>query len=301
MPDPMLALARLCATCEHQHAGVMTTLTQYPACDVCGCSTFRLHPDEIAAADADEAAESLHHPHGRILGADMARGLTGALHRLDADHADRWDVPPTVGCFYAAHAGGSIEAPPGLEGAVMVAFVAAALDLRYGKLLQLSGYNPNQFVPLLADMAEQRPSYFDSYLRNAGDIDPAVPVLAWWVVFEAWERGTPGDDMSVSVADRPELATDEVRTIVCIDVDERIHRIVRIRRAGTVATATDPWPVFAAHAAAEPAAGPAEAEPEIPPMLTGLLRLVRHSRVQTLARRALYDSADGDSPDGRPG
>jgi hypothetical protein len=274
------AIPQRCGTCQHEHHGTMAALTGMPSCPTCGCTAYTVHAEELAAGAQRDADEARFYPAGgRILDGDMARGLHACLlaveERIDADMG--WDALPHLGVMY-------VGAPAGDDGAITTVPIAvAALDLMYARLMQNSGGNMQAIAGALAEMAEQEPGLFDAYRAGAG-LDPRDPVIAWWASYEAIVRDADDDDPR-SARDHPELVADELRQVIAVDVDERVHEITRLRSTGKVVDGMDPLPAYAAAMNAGRRDGVRLLNRAgIPPIPEALLRLMRVSRTETELR-----------------
>lgn len=260
MSNPEIyAIAQLCQSCEHTHEGIVApgSTTGMPPCASCGCTAFRLHADDLARADAADAEDARDFPDGRVLRGDMAYGLHRVVVGLESQMTEEygWDVPPMLGMLHQA----PVSAP---EGMAMMSIAVTPLDLDYAGLLAAAQGNLTWAGTLIADMAERSPSHFDAWRYGAGGINPRATVLGWWASFEAYLRPDGGGE-----------PVDEMRKLLCIDIDERVHDVTRLRRAGDAFHSVDPLRRYQAQISGD-------TEAVMSPLIAALLRLIRVTRTE---------------------
>ncbi len=283
-PDKIV-VPRPCA-CGHAHHGHTDTLARVPACPTCGCDTFVIDPAHLAAADAEDAADAAAYPGGRLLDGEIYAGVHHTLRAFEDQSLTGlgWDCPPIIGPLYIG------QPQSAGNGTSLLPVVPGVIDLSRGKLLEMTRGDADIIAALLADMAEERPELFD-FMRVASDLDPRHPPVAWFCIYEAWAKDSPG---AGSAQDDPSLRRDEIRQLVAVDVDERVHEITRVRSTGEVRDHVTPMHVYRARLAG--GAGPdgmrVLADPTaLPPLIGNLLRLVRVTRAEQDIRRAFPGNA----------
>jgi predicted RNase H-like nuclease (RuvC/YqgF family) len=150
-------------------------------------------------------------------------------------------------------------------------------------------------VQAIASIAERDPSAFDAFREQAG-VPTDQPVIGWFSMVEAYERRVEDLDNPVSAAADPRLAVDELRQLVCVDVDERIFDVIRRRSTGRQTSGGGALPRYRREFAADVEAaggipeGVRASGEGLPLMVDALLRLTRVTRAETELRAALAEA-----------
>jgi hypothetical protein len=249
--------------------------------------------EDLAAIREREQQELLDYPDGRLLSADVAEGVLGVLRALEQNYEDRlgWDGGmPVLGVLALGRPSGP-KRPDG-----MLAVPLTTLPLRLGRdFWALYGHDVMGTVQAIASIAERDPSAFDAFREQAG-VPTDQPVIGWFSMVEAYERRVEDLDNPVSAAADPRLAVDELRQLVCVDVDERIFDVIRRRSTGRQTSGGGALPRYRREFAADVEAaggipeGVRASGEGLPLMVDALLRLTRVTRAETELRAALAEA-----------
>ncbi len=272
------AVPRRCGACGHDHFGPTTSMDTVPPCSTCGCAAYALDTAEMAVLDAADAVDAAEFGGGeRILTGDFVAGIHRVAQSIEETLNEQgWDKPPMIGVMHIAR---PAVVGPDLQ---MLGVTVAMLDLGYSNLFQMCRGDTTIMLHLLAQMADERPQYFDQF-RAASGIDKHDPVVAWWCAFEAYAKaaGEPGN-----ANDNPELRRDEIRSVIAVDVDERIHEIGRLRYGGDREASMYPMARYQRVLDAEKAGryddriGMSTGDGRIPSPIANLLKLLRICRAE---------------------
>lgn len=280
---PVHDIPQQCGTCGHRHVPDVSPRTGaagvVAACGLCGCRQFRLHDAEVERANRFKAEDAqCCDPAGMLMPAGFAFAVRCGAECVEQEwqRLYGWGEDPQIGlmCVGIPVSLDDTSDRPGLS--------ARAVDHSSLGVLSVPLQIPPQawrtthlgaMLHDIAEIAEQRGTLFDQILADAHVRDE--PVVAWYAIAEVLAYP---DDQPVT-RDTPKTRT---RAMVVVDVDERVHQIVRYRHDREAEIST----VHLHHLTDELA----ESDGPMQQMVRDLVRLMRVSRNQEYLRALLHGS-----------